>query len=556
MLTRLRIRNFAIVDELEFDAAPGLTVFTGETGAGKTVIVEAIRFLLGGRVVSEMVRTGAREAVVEAEFDAIDSAVAATLSLPTGSLWLRRELAQSGTTRAFVGERQLRQTELRALGESLADLCGQHQQQLLLDSDRHAELLDRFGGCVELSSSVADVHAELSDARRRLTEATAAWESECSREELRRFQIDEIRAAAIVADEEERLVSERSILRHGHRLIEGAERALSALSETDGSVSDIIARLVRDAGRLAELDERWSKIAEQLNAAQEAVADSTRSLADYRQSLEFDPGQLDRIESRLALLHRLKSKYGATGAAILARLDELQTEEQSAGDLEVRVRKLSDAVGQLQGQLTALASELSAQRRHAAPTLEKKVDALLSTLGMSGARIQVEMTPTAIDGTDAIGPNGAERIRFLFEANPAEGFKPLDKIASGGELSRLLLAFKTITGGPHDNRLYVFDEIDSGIGGETAHKVASRIADLSKHAQVFLVSHLQQMAAPADSHVQISKQTVRGRSKVRLRLLRGEERIGELARMVAGDRITERTLEYAAELTDGRKRRR
>lgn len=567
MLRTLHIRNFAILDELEISFDSGLTVFTGETGAGKTILVEAIRFLLGGKTGAEMIRTGAESAMVEGNFDGIV---------------LRREMNAQGRSRCFRDDAQITIGELATLGETLADHCGQHQHQVLLDPDRHIEWLDSFAGTIDLVAQVRENWSYLShtsDALRDLEMHIARSKGE---EELRSFQIGEIRAANLEADEEERLKTEATVMKHSRRLAETADMALNILTDDESSVETVIGRVRREAEVAANIDPRWSEIVTPLTAATDAINDSIRALTDYRDSLAFDPMRADQIESRLSDIYRLKKKYGDSCAAILARLVELEAEQSSGASLEDALKEARSRQKKLEDTLIALTADLSIKRHAAALSLAKSVNSAIARLGMAKASVKIDLSPHT-DGGIVISAarlhyDGAEQIRFLFEANPAEAFKPLHKIASGGELSRLLLAFKSSvdtqgTAGRASTKkrdrlsvipaqagihpLYIFDEIDSGIGGQTAHAVASEIKSLAKNSQVFLITHLQQLATVADAHYRISKKTSAGRARVTVDHLDGDPRIHELARMIAGDDVTDRTLQFAAELagTKSRKKR-
>ncbi len=640
MLRTLRIRNFAIVESLDISFDDGLTVFTGETGAGKTILVEAIRFLTGGKAGTEMIRTTASEMHVEGEFDAPDGS--------DGSIVLRREMNAQGITRAFLDEAQLSKTDLLQLGEQLADLCGQHQHQVLLDPERHVDWLDRSAGTSDLVESVKTAVAALSEIARTLSQTQERLARRKSEEELRRFQIGEIRAANIEADEEDRLKAEATVLKHSRRLAEAAEMALRLISDDDQSVETALGRIRREAETCESLDPHWADITAPLSIAIDSVADVTRALAAYRDSLTFDPHRADQIEARLSEIYRLKTKYGASCAAILARLVEFEAEESSDEALERTLAELHEKSVELASLLGDLAAELTQKRTRAAGALEKSINEVIAHLRMARASLRVELSPYS-DGAEVahkgktlrVHDNGAESVRFVFEANPAEGFKPLHKIASGGELSRLLLAFKAAvdgtgtagraatkatlglrdrhplpageippkslkgakegvrgsstverrgavtahvsangTGGgtpplqSHSRHreasrsesgttwrsrsfrpLYIFDEIDSGIGGQTAHAVAAQIKSLAQTSQVFLITHLQQLATVADVHFRITKKTKAGRAHVVVERLDGDEHVRELARMIAGDDVTERTLEFAAELASSSSKR-
>ena len=563
MLRTLHIRNFAILDELEISFDSGLTVFTGETGAGKTILVEAIRFLLGGKTGIEMIRTGADIVMVEGDFD--------------GTI-LRREMNAQGRSRSFRNDSQITLSELSELGESLADHCGQHQHQVLLDPDRHIEWLDRFAGTTEQVERVRTAFNDLVALTRMITDLEARIARRKGEEELRTFQIGEIRAANLEADEEERLRAEATVVKHARRLAETADLALNILTSDEGSVETAIGRVKREADNAANVDPRWNEIVAPLTAASDAIIDSIRALITYRDSLSFDPMRADQIESRLSEIYRLKKKYGDSIPAILAHLDQLEAERSSDASLEDDLKAAQDRQRKLEDTLIALTADLTIRRRRAAESLDKSVNTVIGRLGMSKASVKVDLSPQtdgglAISGT-RLHDDGAEQVRFLFEANPAEGFKPLHKIASGGELSRLLLAFKSATPGQARHReeggvlgrptkrsllalpLYIFDEIDSGIGGQTAHAVAREIKALAKDSQVFLITHLQQLATVADAHYRITKKTVAGRrAHVSVERLDVETHIHELARMIAGDDITDRTLEFAAELAGTKPRK-
>lgn len=563
MLRTLHIRNFAILDDLEISFESGLTVFTGETGAGKTILVEAIRFLLGGKTGSEMIRTGADSAMVEGNFDGVI---------------LRREMNAQGRSRCFRDDAQITIGELAELGESLADHCGQHQHQVLLDPDRHIEWLDRFAGTTDLVARVKLNWSDLSNLSYIIRDLEAKIARRKGEEELRTFQIGEIRAANLEPDEEERLKTEATVMKHARRLAETADMALNILTDEESSVESAVGRVKREAEVAANVDPRWNEIVTPLTAANEAIIDSIRALTHYRDSLSFDPMRADQIESRLSEIYRLKKKYGDSCAAILTRLEELEAKRSSDASLEDDLADAKARRTKLEDTLVALTSDLSIKRHTAAESLAKSVNAVINRLGMTKASVKIDLTPHAEGGivisAVRIHDDGSEQVRFLFEANPAEGYKPLHKIASGGELSRLLLAFKSSTPSPSRHReerrspkaneatkrslsapLYIFDEIDSGIGGQTAHAVASEIKALAKDSQVFLITHLQQLATVADAHYRITKKTSAGRARVTVDHLEGDERIRELARMIAGDDVTDRTLEFAAELAGTKSRK-
>jgi DNA repair protein RecN (Recombination protein N) len=581
MLLQLRIKNFAIVDSLEIDCSDGLSVFTGETGAGKSIVVEALRFLLGGRASLEMIRTGTSAAIVEGLFELPNgeySSESDSDSAERQQVWVRRELPLKGPGRCFVGDQQISRNALQSLGEKLGDLCGQHQQQILLDPRRHTEFLDSVVGHDDQVEQVSEAWTRLSENLAAERELTAMLERRREQRELTRFQIEEIRAAGITPDEDERLRAEAIVLKNARRLAETAEQTLADLSESDDAITSRIATLLRNARKMAEIDARWNTVVEQLALTQESTEDLSRHLNDYRLHLDFDPARLEAAEARLSELYRLKSKYGESCVAVLQHLEQLENESQASGREEEHLTELVKQRAGLERTLSAHTAQLSKSRRAAVPVVETKLNDLLAGLGMPDARLKIKLTAhtdgglsiVTDDGTSHIRQSGAESVRFTFEANPEEGFKSLDKIASGGELSRLLLAFKSIeigrrNGGrkrPNGNgakngdppgQLFIFDEIDAGIGGAVAYSVAKQIKTLAQHAQVFLITHLQQMAAAADTHYLISKHTTDGRARVKIERLESQARVREVARMLAGDEVTDSTLDVAAELVNSKK---
>lgn len=581
MLLQLRIKNFAIVDAMEINCTGGLSVFTGETGAGKSIVVEALRFLLGGRASLEMIRTGTSAAVVEGLFELPQGEYTPESDSESSErepVWVRRELPLKGAGRCFVGDQQITRTALQSLGEKLGDLCGQHQQQILLDPNRHAEFFDSVVGLDEQVELAAQAWARLSENIAAERELTATVERRREQRELTRFQIGEIRAAALLPDEDERLRAESLVLKNARRLAETAEQTLAELTESDDAVGSRVAAMLRNARKMAEIDARWNTVAEQLALMQENTEDLSRHLNDYNQHLDFDPARLEAVEARLSELFRLKSKYGGSCTAVLQHLEQLEKESQASGREEEHLAELVRLRAGLERTLIAHAAQLSKARRAAVPAVAKKLNELLTGLGMPDAQLKIQLAAfidgglriVSDDGPVQIRQSGAEAVHFTFEANPDEGFKPLDKIASGGELSRLLLAFKSIEigrrnggrkrsngnrlkNGDTPGQLFIFDEIDSGIGGSVAYSVAKQIKNLAQNAQVFLITHLQQMAATADTHYLISKHTIDGRARVKIERLDDDARLRELARMVAGDEVTDSALEVAAELVNSKK---
>jgi len=566
VLKTLYIKNYAIVDELTIDFCSGLNVLTGETGAGKSILVGALSLLLGERAQTEMVRTGSDAAIVEGTFilpagdrradlwRTLD--IAGKPPADGGEVRIRREVYRKGTSRCFVGDGLVSLSNLKVFGDRMGDLCGQHQHQSLLHPRAHVRFLDERAGLRTRATAFRVAFDQLKVDQKRWDDLIGRAEEHRRAYELAKFQVAEIRAAGLTPTEEDDLKRELDVLKNARRLIEAGERAQSLLSEDAESAADRIAAVRKEFQSLTKVDERLVPTVELLEKCEAQVADVAAALAEYCRRVDFNPARAEEIEARLKEIFQLKQKYGSSCAAILDRLTLLDNEVGQYCERDDQKEKFARQLEKQKSKLAGEAQTLSRLRQRAAKKLATEIDTTLAELGMKGAKWRVRFDPVSsgpiavpISGQDVpLADNGLEEIEFEIETNPGEGFKPLVKIASGGELSRVMLALKAVGKAGADVSFLVFDEVDSGIGGRVAYAVGKQLKKLAQHYQVFLISHLPQMASLADHHFKVTKKRIGGRVATQIRLLNQEERVEEVARMMASEEITEATRKHAAEI--------
>jgi DNA repair protein RecN (Recombination protein N) len=566
MLRNLRIENFALIDELEIDFGPGLIALTGETGAGKSIIVDALNAALGERVTSDAIRGGADRARVEATFDLTDAPAALSAAHDaapgdaTNEIALSRTIASGRSYYRINGEPST-MTDLREIGEHLADIHGQHEHQSLIHESTHRRFLDVFGGTehLELLQRYAETWSELREAQRLRDRLATDERTRAQRLDLLRYQVQEIDEAGLTPDEDAELAAERERLMHYEKLRDGLAAAWDALEGegTSGAIEQL--RLAQGAtGELAEIDSDLIPIASALVEAVTQSEDSARSIRHYLESMQEDPERIDEVEARLNMIAGLKRKYGDTTAEILQHRDQAQAEieqlegaEQSAGELHERIEALEEKAGRE-------AEALSQSRHRRAERLAERVEEQLQPLGMDRARFEVSVEadadeqglPDAEGRRWAADAGGIDRVRFMLSANPGEALKPLSNVASGGELSRVMLVFKSICAAGSAVPTIVFDEVDANIGGRTALAVAEKLVAVSSWAQVLCITHLPQIACHADTQLFVSKSVEGDRTFVNLRELTGEDRVSEIARMMGQSDTAATARENAAEMLE------
>ncbi len=550
MLKELHIENFAIIQQLELQFGSGLVIFTGETGAGKSIILDAIMALVGGKVDGTMVRKGAERAVVEALFPIPETYFEEITSiLKREGLYenepyvtLGREIRSEGRNVARVNGRSVNVGLLKELGSFLVDIHGQSEHLSLLDVRTHLGLLDRYAGCVQELADYQAAYRKLQELRRELKSLRDLEAESAKRSELLTFQAQEIEAAQLQPGEEEELEQERSRLANAEILSSSAQQALEMLDEGTPDAtpaSDLLGQASRLVAALAKIDPGQQALQDQMEGLVSALGEINRDLRGYLDNIEFNPKRLEQVETRLELIHQLKRKYGGTIEAVIeyGRNARLQLERvQTAGE---RIRELEEIEHTIVAEVTSAGNVLTAARKEAAERLSSAVEVELNDLSLSGAKFSVQFSqPVSPHGleiepgkTIAFSENGLDQVEFLIAPNPGEGLKPLVKIASGGETSRLMLALKNVLAQADYIPTLIFDEIDQGIGGRVGFIVGEKLWRLARKHQVMCVTHLSQLAAFGDEHFKVSKKIVEDRTITGVEELSGSERITELAQM-------------------------
>lgn len=559
MLESLRIERLAVVDSVEIELGPGLNVLTGETGAGKSIILSALGLLAGGRASGETIRAGADDALVEAVFSTADLADVKEALAERGfeadedSLVVRRQLARSGRHRARVAGETVPAGLLGELFSGRLEISSQHASQALLRPEAQSRLLDEFGGLLTSRQRVAEAYARVKDLDERAHALRAAAEERARREDFLSFQVEEIDAVALEEGEWEGLVSERARLGHADQLGLGVREAVVALSGDPGAAdapgaADWTARAGRAVEGLAALDASLEPFAERLQAAAEEIADLAAELERYGDGVEADPARLAEVEERLARIERLKRKYGEDVAQVLAFREQAAEELASLRGAEAGLSKLDAERAEARAELSRAARELTAGRTKAAAKLSRAAQKGIRSLALEQARFQVELEPAAGPDDLPSGPNGAETAAFRFAADPGTELRDLRRVASGGELSRVFLALKNVLRPFGAGMVLVFDEVDAGIGGAVADRVGASLAELAEEHQVLCITHLPQVAARAAHHFRVHKATEKGRAVTRVDPLGDSARVDEIARMAGGAQITAATRKHAQEL--------
>ena len=555
MLRHLRATNFAILSDVEIELGPGMNALTGETGAGKSLIVEAVNLLRGGRASADIPRAGADEAVVEATVEIPEDLRARVAGVLEGAglpptegdeVFIRRVIARGnanspGRSRCYVNGALTTAARLAELGALLIDLSGQHQHQGLVDPARHLEILDLFSGEAGLVTAMDVAWTEL----KRCDDALDALGGDEREREARidyvRFQLDELDAAGLTSGEDAAIELERARLASVDALQSAARGAEDHLYGGDDSARDRVAAAAREVERAVRTDPTLEPLARQLTEIETLIDDAADQLRSYADKLEGDPERLAWLDERLALIRRLTRKHGVTLDEVVAKAVELRAELTALTGRDASLAEAHAARKAAEAAAIAAAAALTKSRAKAARKLEKEVGAALVELGMGAAKLTIVIEPRPL------GPTGADRIELMLASNKGEDTRPLAKIASGGELSRIMLALKLVLRSADEVATYVFDEVDTGIGGATAQVVGAQIRAVADHRQVLCVTHLPQIAAYADHHFQVEKTELAGRTETHVRKLTGTARKDELARMLGGH-ATSKAKAHAAEL--------
>jgi DNA repair protein RecN (Recombination protein N) len=556
MLERLVIRDLAVVERADIRLEPGLNALTGETGAGKSLLVQAANLLLGGRADSDTVREGADAAIVEGTFRLAGDSARRVVALLAewgiedgdGTVIVRREVRRDGRSRALVNQASVTLASLRALGEGLADLHGQHEHQSLLRADAGTLVLDRLAALEEERARFEARVAGWRDARDAHDRLTASLATVGERGDWLRHAANELDEASPRAGEDEELARDAARLAHADRLRELVGGAIERLSEGDTPALGQLSAAMHALEQAAALDPGLADTLPALREAEIAAAEAARALSGYVDGLEADPQALETIEARRDLLARLQRKYRRDLAGLAAWRDEIARELDAAEDAEGALARSQAAVDAAEADARAAGLALSERRREAGELWGPKLAKELRPLGMPAARFEFVLEPSAPEAAADTERLGVPPVAMRFSANPGEPARPLQRIASGGELSRVMLALKAVMESRDRVDLLFFDEVDSGIGGAVAQAVGERLRRLARHRQIVCVTHLPLIAALATHHLRVAKQVTGGRTVARIEPVDGEARVAELARMLAGDRVTETTRRQAREL--------
>ena len=547
MLELLHIENIAIIEAADIEFAPGFNALTGETGAGKSIVIDSLSAVLGQRTSRELIRTGAEKAFVSAAFSGMAPELTEELGIQPeadGTLLLQREIQTDGKNVCRVNGRPVTVGQLRALGARLLNIHGQHDGQQLLDEEQHIVYLDSFGRLESLAITYAEKYKNFTDIRRQIGALQMDEAEKARRVDTLQYQIEELRRAKLKSGEEEELTARRGMLRNAEKFlgaVAGADYALNGDDSGGGALSAL--RQAQDAlGGVRHLDDAFGQLYERLGEAYSEVYDIAATVEDKRGELDVSPGELDRVESRMDLLYRLKKKYGATVEDMLdyqARCEAELAQIEDAGDTLAR---LEQALSKAEKGARQAAQALSDARKAAADRLTAQILTELQQLDMGKIRFAVDFAEKPLDS------DGMDTVRFLMSANVGEELRPIHKIASGGELARIMLAMKNVLSEQDHVGTMVFDEVDTGVSGRAAQKVAEKMARISRRKQVLCVTHLPQLAAMADTHFSVEKGERGGRTYTEVRRLDREQRRRELARLTGGSHVSQTMLDGAEEL--------
>ena len=564
MLTELSIKNFAIIDDVTIQFSDGLTILSGETGAGKSIIINAVNLVLGSRATSKMIRTGAETAEIDALFHIPANGPTATVLADQGmeastELLIRRIISKNDRHRVYINGRLSTMQTLNEVTENLAAISGQHEHQRLLNEASHLLIVDQGGDHMHLRMQVSDCHHAILPRIQMLDELTANRRKQHDHLQLLEFQKKEIEDAGLFPDEDTALKQEQTRLKNAEMLYQTIQGSLEALYNGDGAVAERLGEVKRQVETAARIDGALTSSAEGLSDAVFRIEDIARELQAYLDGIQFDPVRLEAVAARLDQINRLKRKYGATIGDVLLYLENISRELGDLENLDGRIADMEQALDQDHQQLVALAKTLSERRQEAAVYLARKVEAELHALKMPGTRFEIAFTetpatpktpPWLIADGRVIGETGMEQAAFMIAPNIGEELKPLSQIASGGELSRVVLALKSITANDASTGTMIFDEVDAGIGGDVAEVVGKKLSRLAAANQVICITHLAQIAAFGHHHYKISKHIENGRTFTRISPLTGDQRLEEIARMAGGEKITPATRNHAAEMLE------
>jgi len=558
MLIELNIKNFAIIDALHITFSEGFNVISGETGAGKSIIIGAVSLLLGDRASIDMIRTDEDAAVVEALFDiqrypAIQMKLDALGLDARNELTIRRIISRSGKNRVYINNSPTALSTLSMIGESLMNICGQHEHQTLLDADYHIDILDEFGNLLPLRTEYANAFRQVQTLREQQRSLAERREKRVEQEDFLRFQIREIADAALSVGEDATLADEKKRLNNVRKLMDHAGQAYDRLYGKSGCILEEIKGTIAAIHEIRGIDPRLNLSEEDLNALYYQLEDAALMLRDYARGLSFDPDRLAYIDERLEWIGRLKRKFGGSVETVLARRVTMENELNELDIADEEMKRVSVELTSRTVDMTEKAHGLSLRRKETAAQLEKAIETEILALNMAAAHFEVRFkVPNGTEGmaTERFTDRGRDDVEFYLSTNIGEAMKPLNRIASGGELSRIVLAMKKALAQSGAVGTIVFDEVDSGIGGATAEIVGEKLREVALHHQVLCITHLPQIACFGDRHYRVIKRVADGKTNTHMEILSREERLEEITRMLGGIELTNKTRDHAREMMD------
>jgi len=570
MLFQLNIKNMALIKELNIEFEERLNVLTGETGAGKSIVIEAIDLILGGYAASDLIRDGEDSLVVEGLFLLAPQEKELIINLnldveivnEEGDLLIRREVNKKGRNKCWINQKLVNISLLQNIGNILVDLHGQHNHQSLLDPSKHIDLMDNLGGdkISKYRKELSDNYRMWRDKNKKLFQLIKDREENLKRIDFLKFQLEEIDKASLIKDEDKILEEEERVLRNAEKIIETMEKANFILYEGGSeqiSVRDSLSEVSTDFGEISSLDRRIEKIRENLKEIGYQFEDIVNEIVKYKDEIELDSGKLKEVEGRLNLINNLKSKYGSAIEEILQYRQKIYQELEDIDYSEDKVKKLKEEIESLENKVSAISHYLNANRREIAENLEEMVIRELEDLNMKKCQFKVSINNyqddngIEIEGKKyKVGPKGIDDIEFMISPNLGERLRSLARIVSGGEVSRIMLALKSILSEVDQVPTLIFDEIDSGVGARLGEVIAQKLRNLSEKRQVICVTHLPQIACRAARHFYIVKYILNNQTGIELREMRGEERVKEIARMLDGSQMSEITIQHAQKMLD------
>lgn len=548
MLLELTLKNFTIIEDLSVGLSSGLNIITGETGAGKSVIVDAINIILGDKASPDNIKSGKEEAHIEALFDISSDEViqerlkSSGFDISSGELLIKRVIYPNARSRVFINGSLSTLTLLSTITQGLVDIFNQHEHQSLLKEENHLKILDNFGETANEVSRLREQYQNYLEAKKELDDLIQSQKDRFEKEDYLKYQLSEIDGAELQLGEDEKLEAEKLKLINTERLNSTTQGAYDILYESESSILGSLQRVSDDLLNSGKIDSTLAEIGQSIEKGRLQIQDAAFSLRDYNSELTHDSGRLDIVEDRIHLIGDLKRKYGESVSQIILKRDEIEKELNNIEHFDERVKSLSSESQMLMDELLSLAGKISKKRKQSSKKLTSVLEKGLNEVGIKGGQFHIEFTDKEISS------NGVDDISFLFSANPDEKPKPLIKVASGGELSRIMLVLKEVIARVEGGSVIIFDEADSGVGGAVAEAVGQKIRKLSQSYQVICITHLPQVAKFADSHLVVSKTHNDNKTQVTIKSLEGDERVAELARMIGGFNITQKTIDAAYEM--------